>query len=123
MLINLTNHTTDTWTETQLEEANKCFGEIINLAFPAINPQNSLEEIKELAKKYLFIILEIKKNNPGVSLSVLLSGEYTFVFNLVEMLKVKHIKVYSATSERISRDMGDNKKEIVFRFVKFRPYY
>lgn len=46
MLLNLSNHPSPSWDNYQLQTALWQFGEVIDIAFPNINPNNTEEEIK-----------------------------------------------------------------------------
>jgi len=86
MLINLSNHPLETWSEKQIEQANLQFGEIYNISFPAINPKCSAEEVIIVAHKYLNKIKEILTNHFNKNNAVHLMGEFTFVFALASLL-------------------------------------
>ncbi|MGQ9848195.1 MAG: hypothetical protein ACUVQP_11950, partial [Bacteroidales bacterium] len=53
--------------------------------------------------------------------AVHLMGEFTFVYNLVNLLKKKNIKVIVSTTDRIVEE-SDGKKIVTFQFVRFREY-
>ncbi|MGQ9799960.1 MAG: hypothetical protein ACUVRG_11875, partial [Ignavibacterium sp.] len=53
--------------------------------------------------------------------AVHLMGEFTFVYNLVNLLKKKNIKVIVSTTDRIVEE-SDGKKIVIFQFVRFREY-
>lgn len=49
MLINLSNHPSETWQEDQLEAL---YGDIVNIPFSLIDPNNTTEQIYRLALSY-----------------------------------------------------------------------
>ena len=55
MFINYTNHPSASWGEKQMDEAKK-YGEIVDMPFPNISPQMTVQELTELVKT------ESKKN-------------------------------------------------------------
>lgn len=119
MLLNLSNHPSPSWDSYQLQTAKEQFGEVIDIAFPNINPNDTEEEIKQLAKQYANTILE-KYNSEN--LVVHLMGELCFSFALLKLLQEKGIKVVASTTERIVKEMENQQKAVSFKFVKFREY-
>lgn len=114
MFINLSNHPSDQWSESQLKAA-RIYGTILDLPFPNITPTDSCENVYALAEDYL---IKIKELNTGV---VHVMGELTFSFALVSLLQKNGIQCMASTSERIVEVM-DGKKIITFNFVQFRSY-
>lgn len=114
MFLNYSNHPSDNWNIKQINEAQK-YGEIVDLSFPAVDPYLDKEEIEALANNELDKILSYK---PDV---VLCQGEFTLSYVLINKLKEKNIKVIAACSER-NVVQEDNKKIVLFEFVKFREY-
>ena len=118
MLINLSNHPSTDWNETQLAEAGK-FGEIYDLPFPQIDPTLSPKQINELATQYFLQVQAIASPREAV---VHIMGELTLCYQLVDMLKSLGYTCLASTSERKVKDLGDGKKEVTFEFVQFREY-
>jgi hypothetical protein len=58
MLINLSNHPSSGWSETQLKAARE-WGRIVDISFPVIDPEDDSENIKQLAVDYLCKIDEL----------------------------------------------------------------
>lgn len=118
MFINCSNHKFSMWDDAQKNAALK-WGEVEDIPFPNVNPYLSSEEIKRLAADTAELICSY---NPAV---VMCQGEFTLTFELVKILKEKGIRVVSACSERNvieKTDGGACKKEVFFRFVRFREY-
>ena len=117
--LNFSNHSSDNWSETQKKAAIE-YGEIIDLAFPMVAPENTSEDIRELTREYVQIITEL---NPSV---VLCQGEFTLTYSVVRALKALGIKVVSACGSRDSHEeyemSGVTKKLSKFEFVQFREY-
>ena len=123
MLINLSNHPQSKWDIKQVQSAVEQFGSIFDMPFPNINPSFSTNEVAELAKQYfakIILIFDECANEPFGN-AVHIQGEFTFVFQLVSMLKKSSIKCLASTSDRMIREEG-NKKIIEFNFVQFREY-
>ncbi len=119
MIINLSNHPSATWDNYQKEAAGK-YGQIIDIEFPIIPAQIDEEEVENLANDYAE---KVTKYNPE---AVMVQGEYSFTYRLVNKLKEFGITCISACSERMTtieaNPDGSCQKTSVFRFVKFREY-
>jgi len=119
IFINLSNHRTEKWSKTQLEEAQK-YGEVRDMAFPNIDPNFTEEEINNLVNEYYTEI--IKYNNPVI----MVQGEFIFTFRLVTKLKEAGVKVVASCSQRkvIERvnESGATIRESEFSFVCFKEY-
>lgn len=119
MFINFTNHPSTKWDEKQLLEAYK-YGEIKDIAFPSISPMMDNQEIEKLALDYYKKIISY---NPK---AVLVQGEMTLCYHVVDLLKQSNIKVLCACSKRVSKEIIDSDgrtiKQSVFKFVQFREY-
>lgn len=120
VFINLTNHPSQAWQKKQYEEATSSYGEVVDLPFPVINAASSEEDIRTLAEDYLKKIEEI---NPD---AVMLAGEYTFTFMMVNELLKRGIIVFASATERVAKETlmedGTLRKNVCYDFVKFRKY-
>lgn len=121
MLINLSNHPKDNWSQKQLSSALRKYKSVVDLFFPNISPNATSNQVKSKAEKYLKKILQILKNSPDKYNAVHLMGEFTFVFHLAIILKKKKIPVIVSTTNRIVEEK-DGKKIVTFNFVRFRDY-
>lgn len=124
MLINISNHPSNDWENSQAQSAIKIFGEVIELPFPNIDPMWSSVEVKGLAKKYFEKIMRIfdQYNNQLNVNAVHIQGEFTFVYQLVSMLKSSNISCVASTSTRNVVEMENGEKVVKFSFVQFREY-
>ncbi len=118
MLINLTNHPTDTWTELQLHEACK-YGEIVDLPFPDVSDKATHEDVKDLVKQLFDKIVKLSSNK---ACTVHVMGEMTFTYAMVNMLKAHGYKCVASTSKRIVEMLPDDSKNVRFEFCQFREY-
>lgn len=118
VLINLSNHPSSAWASSQLEAA-KAYGEVIDLAFPLIDPDVDETEIVSLSYEYF---QKIKQLTIGRTPIVHLMGEMTFSFNLIQLLKDSGITCIASTSERLVEECVNGKKEVDFLFKRFREY-
>ena len=119
MLINCTNHPLDMWGEAQIEAA-KCYGEVVDLPFPRVDPAWSVEELRRQADS---IADRLEAQKPD---AVLAAGEFTLLFMLVDRLLSDGVKVICTCSRRIAdaemRSDGSIEKKSVFTFETFREY-
>lgn len=121
MLINLSNHPSTNWDNLQTSKALNHYSKIIDIEFPAINPNLGIEEVVILADSYAKRCMSlIKENNTQVN-AVHVMGELTFCFTLVGILQTKGVVCVSSTSERKVLQRGI-KKIAEFKFVQFRRY-
>ena len=124
MLINLSNHPLETWSDQQKQEAEQQFGKIIDLQFPAIAPEIDLEQIAQIATEYVEICFkEFEKENPDSHQNAVhVMGEMTFVYQFVKMMSELGIICVASTTRRIVVAEEGNEKISKFEFVRFRPY-
>ena len=112
--INFSNHPSINWSVEQLEKASEN-GEIVDIAFPEVDPDLDEEGIDKLAAEY---VKKIMKYDIAV---VMAQGEFTLCYAVVNKLKENNIRVIAACSQRITREEG-NKRISEFNFVRFREY-
>ena len=119
IFINHTNHPAARWSAEQISAA-RVYGEILDVAFPAVNAAATTQEVRELVQSNLKKILELE---PAI---VLCQGEFNYTFAMVEELKKLGVKVVAATSERVAVEEilsdGSTRQISTFRFVQFREY-
>lgn len=122
MLINLSNHPSINWEQSQIEAAVRDYGDIIDISFPHIDPQWDTEKINELAKDYYNKILLELTNHAGLNNAVHLMGETVFCFVLANMLKKAGILCLASTTIRNVKEKSGVKTSL-FEFVRYRKYY
>ena len=119
MFVNFSNHPSVRWSKEQKEAAEK-YGEIVDIAFPNVDPKATESEISSLANKF---ITEISAMRPD---AVMCQGEFTLSFAVITRLKNLNIPVYAACSERVVKEIvcedGTVKKEVEFVFAGFRKF-
>ena len=119
MFINLSNHSSDKWSEKQTKKAKE-EGEIIDIPFPAVDPYGTDTYLNELVEEYCSKIMQWE--NPVV----MLQGEYLFTYRLVNRLKSLGIKVVAGCSERRTieyiDESGNTVRKSEFEFVDFKEY-
>jgi len=121
MLINLSNHPVEKWSEKQINEAKKNYGEIRDLPFPEINPDWDEETVENFSQMYFEEIQAIIESAHNQNNAVHVMGELTFTFNIVYKLLSQNIVCIASTSKRNVTEKG-NKKITEFNFVRFREY-
>lgn len=120
MLINLSNHPYCDWGEKQKKEAKLQFGEVKDIAFPAISPTGNENYIMELAANYIKMVEQEIENVEDVTIHIM--GEMTFVYRVVNHFLSKGICCVASTSIRNVQEFGDGRKEVTFEFEQFRKY-
>lgn len=118
MLINLSNHPVDTWSNVQLETAKNEFGEVIDFPFPQVPPLATNSEIEMMA---IEIINTISKNWAPSIAKLHIMGELTLCFALVNKLNALGYMCFASTTYRIATQRN-NQKVSEFKFAQFRPY-
>lgn len=119
MLINLSNHPSDKWSELQIAAANEQFGEIVDLPFPQIEPDATKADIAQIAQDYLTRVQQIGQPNDT---AIHIMGEMTLTYQLVALLKDAGYRCYASTTVREVYEQEPGKKTVIFQFVKFREY-
>lgn len=120
MFINFSNHPSSQWSEAQLTAARR-FGKIVDMRFPAMDPQASAEKVHQCAASIFSFIRALGKP------VVMVQGEYTFTYQLVSMLQQAGIRAVAACNTRVSEEHVDENGQTLklsyFRFEGFRDYY
>ena len=119
VFINLSNHPSDRWNAEQLDAA-QMYGKVIDMPFPQIPSGMSRDEVIALAEETVLRIMQYDKP------VVLVQGEFTFTYNVVQLLLLNHITALAACSDRrvvetVNHD-GTTGKQVIFRFAGFRRY-
>lgn len=117
--INLSNHSSDKWSESQTAAANEQFGEIVDLPFPQIAPDATKADIAKIAQDYLTRVQQIGQPNDT---AIHIMGEMTLTYQLVGMLKDAGYRCYASTTVREVYEQESGKKTVIFQFVKYREY-
>ena len=118
MFVNFSNHPSDKWSDDQKKAAEE-YGEIVDSAFPEVEPTMHTEEVQELADECAQKILTLEPD------FVLCQGEFCLAFAVTEILKERGVRVGAACSRRVCEEYvedGVTKKVNTFRFVQFREY-
>jgi hypothetical protein len=118
MLINFSNHKSSKWSCDQLNAAKE-YGEIVDIAFPEVDPKGSEEYIETISEKYLN---EIKETAKGQKAFVHIMGEMTLTYSLIKKLQKEHFICIASTTKRITVEKENGTFTTQFIFEKFRIY-
>lgn len=120
MLLNCTNHPFEIWNEPLTKAAGKLYGEVVDLPFPFVSPTWSIHDLRREVADYAARIEAFQAD------AVLVAGEFTFLFMLVDKLLADGVNVICSCSGRntveVKNPDGSNEKKSVFFFEGFRPY-
>ena len=118
LLINLSNHPSAGW-GTRQREAAEMYGEIEDMAFPAIPPEAGEREITDLAEEY---VARIEERAETRDVTVHIMGEMTFCYAVITRLQPLGIPCLASTTRRQVTETADGVKEVRFDFETFRRY-
>jgi len=121
MLLNLSNHPSNNWSDIQIITANKLYGKVVDMDFPHIPPEADEDFIDALANQYKDICIDIISSSKDKINVVHIMGELTFCVSLIQGLKKDNITCVASTTNRNSIE-SDGVKLSEFGFVKFRTY-
>ena len=119
IFINYTNHPISEWSDEQVSAAKKYAETLVDIPFIGIDPDKDETDIERIADSELRKIL---MKAEGHEATVHLMGEQTLSFSLIKKLQGLGVRCVASTTKREVKDLGDNKREVTFRFVKFREY-
>lgn len=119
MFLNLSNHPSANWSAEQKTTAEQLYGEIIDLPFPQVDPYGDEEYIASIANDYCRQIKDLSGEHP---VTVHLMGEMTLTFALLQRLSAEGIPCVASTTERVTNETPDGRKESFFKFIQFRKY-
>ena len=118
LFINLSNHPSSSWTAEQLAAA-EVFGELIDMPFPQVAPDDTADDIKTLAEAQ---VASIMKQAETHTVTVHVMGEMCLIYRIVRMLSERGIRCVCSTSYRVVKDQGDGRRLVEFNFNSFRDY-
>lgn len=118
MFVNFSNHPSAHWDEKQIRMA-RCYGDIVDIPFPDIPPEEDEAYITSLTERYVRLIVEQYSPQKDV---VHIMGEMCFSFQMIRKLQKVGFVCLASTSERMVREMKEGYKEVYFQFVRFRKY-
>lgn len=117
MLINLSNHPIQSWTTEQLASAQERWGEVVDYAFPNVDP---VWDIAMVTRKAAKIVEEVVENYDPTAVHVM--GEQTMVYQLVNLFQQRSVLCVASTTKRSVVHLEDGSMQRYFTFYQFRPY-
>jgi hypothetical protein len=119
VFVNHTNHISSAWSEEQVIAAG-VYGKIVDVLVPSIGATMDEQQVACIAQDYVVKILDI---HPA---AVLCQGEFTYTYDVVNLLRKAGIIVLAACSERCVVETtgqdGNTYRQSAFHFVRFREY-
>ncbi|HKL03690.1 MAG TPA: TIGR02221 family CRISPR-associated protein [Cryomorphaceae bacterium] len=115
-LINLSNHASEKWSDTQRRKALEIAEEIIDIPFPTVPPEADEIQIEVMAQETVDKVLQY---NPS---HVHIMGEFTLTYRMVRKLKAHDVTCIASTSKRKVSTLPDNSRKVKFDFSTFRKY-
>lgn len=120
MFVNLSNHPSRDWLPEQLQAALQLASPVFDIPFPSVAPELDGPEFSNLAHAIANQVVDAGAR------AVMLQGEFTLVYALVNLLRQASIPCYAAATERISASEtlpgGVIRKTSDYRFVRFRQF-
>jgi len=118
MLINITNHPINSWSNSQLQEAVVQYGEVVDWPFPLIPPEADENTVYKMAVELVNEV--VSKYDQNITVHIM--GEQTFCFDAVMEFARYGIKCVASTTTRNVYLNGKGDKVTHFDFVRFRSY-
>ncbi|MCK6501946.1 CRISPR-associated DxTHG motif protein [Myxococcota bacterium] len=113
--LNISNHPSAGWTETQLQAARGLAPEVMDLPFPDVLPSASLAQVEALAE-------ELVAKVPAHVRVAMVAGESVLSFAVIARLQAREVRCVAATSMRQVETEADGTRRSRFDFVGFRDY-
>lgn len=115
MFANISNHPLKDWDAAQQAAALAMAAPIVDVPFPAVDPDADEWAVLRLAH-------EVASRIPHGVTHAMVQGEMTLMYALVHILQYRGIRCFAATSRRDVEILPDGRKAALFRFVRFREY-
>lgn len=117
LLINHTNHPYALWSQAQKEYTSGHYRDVVDMAFPNIDPVLTTTEVYQMVCDYQHAI-----STTYDGYDILISGEMTYVYQFVKEAISKGVLCMCATTERRVSEQADGTTVRYFEFIKYRPY-
>lgn len=118
ILLNLSNHPYEKWNDNQ-KEAARIYGPCTDIPFPPIKADADEKYIQTLVQQYFKQIIDYSSR---YVVTVHIMGEMTFTYNLINKLKKNGIRCIASTAHREVYEIDDTRKQVDFKFIRFRQY-
>ena len=124
LFINVSNHPSSTWSESQRNAALKGGATIVDMPFPAVPPTATRNDIRDMGYQLINRIDStiVSCGGSESTTTITIVGEFSLTIFVVVKLRLllPGLKVVVATSERNTVINEDGSKTIRFEFVQFR---
>ena len=117
-LINFSNHPSGTWSHEQLAAA-ACYGDIVDIPFPEVDPAADEAAISRLADKCVELILDGRN---AEETTVHIMGEFTLCYAVINRLLSLGVRCVASCTRRDVTYPTIGTKEVHFHFTRFREY-
>ncbi|MGN0362547.1 MAG: hypothetical protein ACI4ET_06870 [Bilifractor sp.] len=126
MFINISNHPSVSWPDSEKREAER-YGQVIDIPFPEIRIEYSSEQIDALVEETMKKLQAVAGGIPkGRRIVVMAEGEFVFTYRLVSKIKQTEMIPVAAITRRVSREKVDATGAVIktsqFIFEGFRRY-
>lgn len=128
MFFNISNHPCNaertTWSKEQIETAAKLGGEVVDLPFPAVNPDMSEDEYRAIAHEMARDVAAMWRSHTDGrwEMAAMVAGEYVMTIMVIAELQALGFTCYFGQSDRVAEErMEDGKLVVVHKFV-FRGF-
>lgn len=118
MFYNISNHPSKYWSDHQLSEAHQMAGDVVDIPFPEVSPNDSATETSLKAQQFAQTIIQKLADGDVVHIM----GEHTFMFALVSYLLQHGVRCVASTTSREVEYSEKGDKISQFHFVNFRDY-
>lgn len=122
MLINLSNHPSSDWNKEQMDNALQQFGKVLDINFPAIDPEWEVEVVSKTALQYAKSCLEKLEQSVDSANAIHVMGELTFCFQFVRLMQQQGVTCLASTTQRKTENTLNGKLS-KFDFIRFRSYF
>lgn len=122
MFINISNHPSLKWSSAQLESAFALTSDnhVMDIPFPAVPSTATTDDVIAIADGLHHTVMA---SHPE---AVMIAGEFTLAYAMIELCLRAGIKVVAACSERRTTEVlnedGSTTKTAIFEFVQFREF-
>lgn len=110
------------WSDKQMSAALNIASEVIDIKYPKVDEGADIEQVYENVDKMIENIKEKYDFNKDNSCFYIAGWDSTVNYAIVERLKQRSIKCYSATFEVGKYYDSRHNRNNVFEFVRFRSY-
>lgn len=120
MFLNISNHPSNKWEQSQIDAAYEAGGFIRDIPFPSVPATATPELVKEIGDKIFAQVTSLCEKNPNENVAMIM-GEFSLTLYLVHKLAC-YARPVVATTNRVKKELPDGSIVHYFKFIKFREY-